>query len=148
MSKLVKPKGIIIHHSLTKDGQVVDWDAIKRYHVEHNGWSDIGYHFGVEQTPSGVQIITGRPINMVGAHTVGKNDCIGICVVGNYDLAPPPVGHMNALIQLTLALLAQFPHLTPDNIHPHSKFAPKSCPGKCFPWNYFITQVRAKRGKG
>lgn len=144
MSILKKPMGIVIHHSLTPDGKVVDWDAIKRYHVEEHGWADIGYHFGIELTPTGLQIVTGRPINMVGAHTVGKNDCIGICVVGNYDPAAPDAAHMNALVQLTLALLGQYPHLTPQDIYPHSQFAPKTCPGKSFPWSTFIAQVQAK----
>lgn len=139
---LKKPKGIVIHHSLTKDNKVCDWDAIKKYHMKEQGWADIGYHFGIELIDGTVTILTGRPINMIGAHTVGKNDYIGICVVGNYDLGAPSEAHMNALRQLTLALMAQFPHITTKNIHRHSEFAPKSCPGKAFPWTEFINSLK------
>lgn len=74
---------LIIHHSLTKDGQVADWGAIRKYHMEVNGWDDIGYHWGIERVGNGVVLQTGRPETMVGAHTKGMNDqSIGICVVG------------------------------------------------------------------
>ncbi|BCS53302.1 peptidoglycan recognition family protein [Geobacter sp. SVR] len=139
---LTKPKGIIIHHSLTKDGTVSDFEGIKRYHMEEKGWDDIGYHFLIENMNGTINICTGRPINKTGAHTVGHNDCIGVCVVGNFDLAPPDEAHMNTLVQLTLALLGQFPYLTPDDIHRHSEYAPKSCPGKLFPWDKFISTIR------
>ena len=139
---LTKPKGIIIHHSLTKDGKVSDFEGIKRYHMEEKGWSDVGYHFLVENVGGTINIIQGRPINMIGAHCVGKNDHIGICVVGNFDQAPPDEAHMTALLQLVLALLGQFPYLTADNLHRHSEYAPKSCPGRLFPWTKFVTVVR------
>jgi len=34
---------VVIHHSLTKDGQAVSWGAIERFHRETQGWSDVGY---------------------------------------------------------------------------------------------------------
>lgn len=44
-----------------KDGGVVDWEAIRRYHKETNGWSDIGYHYEVERVGNGILLQVGRP---------------------------------------------------------------------------------------
>ena len=39
---------IIIHCSATPEGRDVKTSEIKRWHVEDNGWRDIGYHFVIE----------------------------------------------------------------------------------------------------
>lgn len=137
----MKPTGIIIHHSLTKDGKTVDWDAIKRYHIDHNKWSDIGYHVGVERINSVLTSLTGRPINQIGAHCLGHNDTIGICIVGNFDLAPPDHDLLRYAAELTANYLFMF-GLNISTIHRHHDYAAKSCPGTKFPWERFIGLVQ------
>lgn len=56
--------------------------AIRRYHVEHNGWRDAGYHFGIRKSG---RVELGRPLVQAGAHTEGANDTIGVCVYGDGD---------------------------------------------------------------
>ena len=85
------PKGkrnvnkIIIHHSAspkdTTKEQIYDW------HVNGNGWSDIGYHFVITEDGT---IHEGRHINTSGAHCRGHNaNSIGVCVTGNTNNEKP-----------------------------------------------------------
>ena len=39
---------ILIHCSATPQGRDVSIETIKDWHVGHNGWSDIGYHYVIE----------------------------------------------------------------------------------------------------
>lgn len=137
------PQGIIIHHSLTHDGKSVDYDAIRRYHMEEKGWNDIGYHFLIEQTGDVISTITGRDVRTIGAHCIGKNDHIGICVVGNYDVGCEVLSaeKMDALVALTVNLMSQF-NLPLESIHRHSEYAPKTCPGSGFPWEDYLARVQ------
>ena len=107
----MNPQYICIHHSLTKDGTVVDWEAIRRYHKETNGWSDIGYHYGIERVGTGILLQVGRPESQPGAHTKEmhmNSKSIGICVVGNFDLAPPGLEVMRFLADIVKRKVAEY----------------------------------------
>ncbi len=56
--------------------------AIRKYHVEHNGWRDIGYHYVIRKDGT---VEPGRSLTQNGAHTEGANDTVGICVTGDGD---------------------------------------------------------------
>lgn len=145
MKQLLKPTGIVVHHSLTKDGQVCDWDAIKRYHMTAPEFmmDDIGYHGGVERIDGKVMILTGRPINKMGGHTKGKNDMLGLLIVGNYDVNPPDDELLRSASTMARAWMNMFPNITATDIHMHRTFASyKSCPGNAFAWNRFMQMVR------
>ena len=134
------PNGIIVHHSLTKDGKTEDWASIDRYHREVKGWKMCGYHAGVERINGVLTALTGRPINQTGAHCVGHNDTIGICIVGNFDQDPPGDEMLRYAANLTAGYLRMFA-LPITSVRRHNEFAPKSCPGNKFPWDKFIGYV-------
>lgn len=126
MSETFLPRKIVIHHSGTDAGDV---ETFRRYHVEHNGWQDVGYHFVVDNDPDG-QLQYGRAINEPGAHCRGHNAyTIGICLVG--DGTPPPTRkQLETLVNLLLALCATF-HIEPDatGIVGHRDLCVTDCPG-------------------
>ena len=130
MRKITK---IILHHSLTKDGSVVDWQAIRKYHIETQKWFDVGYHFGIEKINKEYEVLIGRPLQIEGAHTKGQNsDSIGICFIGNYDIAEPEKIMIEIALKRIILPLCLFFNLRAKDIYGHKDFAQKTCPGKKF----------------
>jgi len=138
----VIPTHIIIHHSLTDDSRSVSWGAIRWYHMHSMGWNDIGYHLGLELVGEYYEILMGRQLDEVGAHTIGMNDCsVGICVIGNYDLERVPEAAMVKLIHVTRSLQRIF-DIPTENVKRHSDYAGyKTCPGKRFQWDEFLLRL-------
>ena len=155
-------KYIVIHHSLTKDGKVVDTQAIRRYHMSwayrnnivsrekamqliasgkrvKRPWIDIGYHFVSETIINNDwEILVGRVLNQVGAHTRGRNrDSLGICAVGNYDIIKPPEELIMKLSKFTKSLMEVF-DIPISNVLGHCEInSNKTCPGRMFDLNSF-----------
>ena len=130
------PTRIVIHHSLTKDSGTVSWLAIRKYHVLDLGWSDIGYHAGVELVETGslshYEILMGRAWDQAGAHTKGENHrSLGLCVVGDFDLEAPSRPALEAAARI-IRLWMKLYRITSDEIYRHSHFSTKSCPGRLF----------------
>ena len=120
---------IIIHCSATPEGKDFTVQQIRQWHVQGNGWRDIGYHFVIYRDGS---IHKGRPIEQVGAHTTGHNaHSIGICYIGGCaaDGKTPKDTRTEAqrlaLIKLVRELKASYPSAT---THGHNEFANKACP--------------------
>lgn len=92
--KNVSFNGIVIHHSLTKDGTYKDYDSIARYHTSYRidgeivtkeefdrrkaggygktfelPWSAIGYHGLIERVNGNLIAIKGRDWSVSGAHS-------------------------------------------------------------------------------
>jgi len=71
---------VVIHCSYTPPSMDIGADTIQEWHVDGNGWNDIGYHYVIRRKG---QIESGRPTEIQGAHVRGHNDdSIGICLVG------------------------------------------------------------------
>lgn len=135
-----RPKFIIIHHSLTEDGQTVSWGAIRRYHTAVQGWRDIGYHYGIELVGDYYEVILGRFPDENGAHCLGANDkSLGICCVGNFDLAPPPDRQWQLCLQLVREIM-QIYNIAPGNVFGHREWAEgRTCPGTHWDMGLFRT---------
>ena len=134
---------IIIHHSLSDDGPMLNTPAIRKYH-KGKGWDNIGYHFIIEKYRGRYETVVGRRIDGPGAHCVEEfmnTRSFGICLVGDFDAAPPDDAQMNQAALLVRSLIGLF-NIPKKNVLPHRHFAPyKSCPGKLFPWDAFKAKL-------
>ena len=129
---------IIVHATATR----ADWmdgcptadkvAEVKRWHVEDNGWSDIGYHFLIDRDGA---VATGRPIERTGAHVKGHNTgTIGVSLFGGHGSAETDAfsDHFTeaqdaALRELLADLDSTYgPGL---KISGHNEYAAKACPG-------------------
>lgn len=139
-----KKTAIVIHHSLTDDGKTLSWQAIRDYHIKTNGWRDIAYHYGIELVNDHVEILVGRMIDEEGAHCKERqmnHRGIGICIVGNFDQAPPPKDKWDAAVDLTKALMRTL-GIPAREVYGHGEICGyKSCPGKLFDMNKFRAQL-------
>jgi hypothetical protein len=131
---VLKPQKIVIHHSATRDSGTLSWSAIQNYHVNHNGWSDIGYHAGIEEVEGKYVCLFGRPDWRRGAHTKGENGrSLGFVFVGIYDDGEPGDARLRVAARRVLApWLFRF-GLGVDALVPHNQFSSKTCPGRMFP---------------
>ena len=76
--------------------------GIQLYHVQGNGWNDIGYNFLVDRFGT---IYEGRfggaERNVVGAHAQGFNTgSVGVALLGSYGSAAPSQAAQDAIAQL------------------------------------------------
>ncbi|MGY1454133.1 peptidoglycan recognition protein family protein [Streptomyces sp. SS8] len=76
--------------------------GIYRYHVQSNGWRDVGYNFFVDKCGKIYEGRAGGVANPVmGAHTYGFNhDSTGIAVLGSYNSTNPSTAAVDAVSKL------------------------------------------------
>ncbi|MDR1946615.1 MAG: N-acetylmuramoyl-L-alanine amidase [Desulfovibrio sp.] len=140
---------IIIHCSATPPSADIGAAEIRGWHVQGNGWKDIGYHGVIRRSG---ELESGRPMDQPGAHCAGRNaHTVGICLVGgiqdgkggdanqdgvvtefeNGKKGVPEANYTPAqwatLERVVRDLLVRFPGAT---LHGHNEFAAKACP--CF----------------
>jgi hypothetical protein len=109
----------VVHHtagtnSYTRSQSAAIVRGIMTYHVQGNGWNDIGYNFLVDRYG---QVFEGRyggiDRNVVGAHAQGFNTgSVGVAVIGSYDGAGITAAARDALVRL-LAWRLDVAHVDP-----------------------------------
>jgi len=92
------PTHVVIHHSAS-DTSSSDFAAVVRgywdYHVNTNGWADIGYNWLID--PNGV-VYEGRGDRVQGAHSPCMNSISsGICFIGNFETGSPSSSGLQTL---------------------------------------------------
>jgi len=122
----MKIKKVIIHVAATPVGMDIGAAEIRRWHVEGNGWSDIGYHYVIRR--SGLTE-TGRDEDTQGAHVYGHNrGTLGICLVGGTPDCNTTSAQWAALAILVVDILRRH-GLTVDDVDGHRDYDPgKACP--------------------
>lgn len=136
---------LIIHHSAGTNTSN-DWAAVVRsiwdYHVNGNGWSDVGYNWLID--PNGV-IYQGRGDNILGAHFCAQNSkTMGVCMMGDFTDVTPTDEAISSLESLLAwkscdrgfdPLASSFHSssgLTLKNISGHRDGCNTACPGDDF----------------
>ena len=135
MIQITKPQRaisrLVVHCSATRPSMDVGAKEIREWHVEGNGWKDIGYHFVIRRNGS---IELGRPIEEAGSHAKGYNsDSIGVCLIGGVDQEDYRIAENNftekqfqSLIEIIVKTRKAIPHIM---VMGHKDLDPKkACP--------------------
>jgi hypothetical protein len=89
-----------VHHTTNANAKSIDslaeqkaaMRATQNFHMDHNGWADIGYAFVVFQPHGGLEnarVFQGRETRYVPAAQANHNaGTVPICVYGNYESEP------------------------------------------------------------
>jgi hypothetical protein len=107
------PKVAFVHHTVTANSYAPDdvpaiIRSIYAFHVQGEGWCDVGYNFLVDRFG---RIWEGRfggiDKAVLGAHTGGFNtDSFGVSLIGTFTAATPPQPMVDALAQVIAWKLA------------------------------------------
>lgn len=134
-------KFIVIHHTATETGstQSIHRTHLTRKDANGNPWRGIGYHFVIgngKGMDDGAVDPTFRWRDQIdGAHAgdaVFNRRGIGICLIGNFEKAPPTDAQLTALKSLTQSLSNTY-NIPKENVMRHGDVKATACPGKLFP---------------
>ncbi|MBI4369219.1 MAG: N-acetylmuramoyl-L-alanine amidase [Elusimicrobia bacterium] len=148
------------HTSYRIDGQIVTADEFERRMRLNQGksflkpWKDVGYHGGTEWANGQVIFHWGRLLGMIGAHAGVKGasnqfneQYLGLCAVGNFDLAPPKPKHWDFNLRLTRAFMEAF-QIPASHVIGHREVfdrlgvpRQKSCPGNRWDMELFRAEL-------
>ena len=119
---------LVVHCSATKPSMDIGLREIKRWHVDDNGWRDVGYHYIIRRNG---EVELGRSNRDTGAHAAGYNHkSISLCMVGG--MAENNSAENNFTAQQWTALLDLVKQIKVDypeaNVIGHNEISEKECP--------------------
>jgi hypothetical protein len=138
---LDKISAIVVHHSGvnpkkdTLEYSKVHIKAIARYHIMHNDWPGIGYHYVIDK--QGRIFLTNQP-STVSYHCHNHNThTLGFCLLGAYHKEEdPPQDQLISLAWLIQNYHAAIPMI--NVVMPHKMYNQTACPGHWKRWDVSI----------
>lgn len=104
---------------------------IRRWHVEDNGWRDIGYHWLIGRAGD---VLAGRAETQIGAGIEGHNSgVIHVCLIGGFGASETDpfsrhfTGSQDTSLRQLLLGISMRTQIT--RISGHNEWAAKACPG-------------------
>lgn len=130
---------ITVHHSAEQSSDpagssyraaVETVRRIQKFHMENQGWGDIGYHFLID---SAGRIFQGRKMRWQGAHAGGRDGSnnyqnVGVCLLGDLRKQGPTPAARKSL-ELLLDELVDQHRIPRSRISGHMEFTDTECPG-------------------
>ena len=129
---------IIVHCAATRPNWMADRPTrkkvaeVRRWHVDENGWSDIGYHLIIDRDGT---VAVGRPIERPGAHVRGHNtNSIAIMLFGGHGSSAADSFEQHYTPEQDKALREEIARLKEEHpaitkISGHNEYDNKACPG-------------------
>lgn len=143
-------KYLDFHHTAgnEKNTQEVKAEHIKPKNQGGKGWDDIGYNSVIE--PDGT-VGTGRDIIWAGAHDPGKAPgeslsmnylAYSISSIGNFEINTMSEIQYQGLLREAIRAAKAF-NVPVECFRRHKDQYATACPGKNFPWNRLLADVKA-----
>lgn len=144
---------IVVHHSAGTFGDIAFLQKVHRQRQAGDPIDAIPYHYIIGNgrgLPMGEVASDWRQeYDIWGAHVSHNNADrnargIGICLIGNLEEHPLPEPQYQALLILVKRLMQRY-HISPENIagHGHVNGESTLCPGKYFPRERFLKDVKS-----
>jgi len=155
------PKGIVIHHSASRmfeGSRLIGIEDVARWHARRGLGNifrgkvyHVGYHFIIRADG---RIERGLPEDCWGSHATRGNDCLGICLIGDFSSRDNPRGkkgpltptrrQMASLFSLCRRLVDKY-HLPVSSVRTHRQVdGDTECPGDRFPFSALLAELRRR----
>jgi len=145
-------KYIVIHHSAGAYGNIEFLQKVHRERQSNDPLDAIPYHYIVGNGNGlGVGVIKSdwrKTWNIWGMHVSVHNfdrnfRGLGICLIGNFETKHVSAKQYEAVVKLTKELMEKY-NISVENIsgHGYTKGESTKCPGKHFPMERFLRDLR------